>query len=260
MWFVEAQTWWTPEGGHTNHIHVDGSDWPLYQQVTGPVAYNAKVKLHHVDGFVEQIDPAFMPSLRAGNYLQGEHESVLIEKALPFTGDSKASGKDGWQPWKVQATLRDADGTRRACRLIGSVDVRNGNPPNGKAPDSLTAHAWPVPSTTDGRGYTNATLAYASIPFAPVSGIWKPKVTVRSSNGEPRSLFVSVDPSFHAVPPYPGRVYVDAIFSKDPQIVVIDTRELSNGLHKLMIKGSDVGLFPGGTLEGVLVVGFEVRN
>lgn len=273
MLTVDAQSWWTPSSGphdgETMHVHVGGT-WPLYERLTGQVPIDLSVKLHHADGYVQDIECPLTQNPPKGNYLQGDPDSSLVQKTFPFTMDTTRRATDGWTLFQAQVSFVDGtDGSRRAARIRGSVYTRNGYPPNDEIdPKELTALSWFQPSDTDGRGYTNAAIALRSLPIdldgrmTPVAGIWRPLVRVHPSiSGQMRHLFVTVDPDFHNPDP---DLREGSVVLREPNAtskfreVSIDTSRLSKGPHRLMVKGSDEGMFPRGTLQGALVIGFTV--
>lgn len=92
--------------------------------------------------------------------------------------------------------------------------------------------------------------------------IWRlPKTTANVTRS-----FVSLDPSFHADPPFSGTVLTDAPSSMY-QHTFVDTKTLKNGLHRLFMRADAYvapnasPLFPpGGTNTGVLALMFNVAN
>lgn len=262
---IDVQNWSTPDGAEEpQHVHL-GGDLPLYRQVSGAQAITYRYQLHEADGTITKLnqdgnglrDPSTKPW---PPIVSSDGEFVVLDKGYTI---NSAFQQDGWRVFKPAAHFFDRNlGLHRFVRLEAEWDCRNGNgTPNLKRLDGMSGQAW-VEEDPQVRGYSNVTLATGSIPLAPVSGLWKPLIRFGSSiQGQLRHGFVSIDPSFHADPPYPGIVVFDKRnLEKRFLPVPIDTTQLPNGPHKLFMKASDEGMFPGFTLEGVLVVAFEVRN
>ena len=68
----------------------------------------------------------------------------------------------------------------------------------------------------------------------------------------------SPEPSFHAVPFYPGQVVSDGAGANVWRKLYIDTTKLTNGVHKLFLR-TDAPI-SSGTGSGVFVVEFVVDN
>jgi len=258
---VDAQSWWTPDGGETMHLHV-GGEWPLYTTVlSGVVQIPITLKLHHAAGVIKKIDLPSGDTIR-GTFLVGDPASAVVQTTITQPWDTTGE-PSGETLFRVAASFTDAiDGTVRKARILGTTRIVNANPPSSGNRKELRAASWFAPSDTDGRGYTNASLHRDTLPTAPVSGVWRPKVKVGSSiSGQTRHLFVSIDPDFHHADPALREGFVlrrTAHVANTWIDIPVDTARLSSGPHKLMIKGSDAGMFPRGTLEGALVVGFTV--
>jgi hypothetical protein len=258
---VEAQGWWTPAGGgHTMHVHLGSGNSPLYRRITGRVGYDVNIKLHLASGLIGALSSTFAPVLR-GTLLRGVPTSIVEERTFPTISDTTATTTDGWKMFTIQTVFTDAgDGMRRLVRLRGYTQVANGNPASDNRAKDLVISSWIAPSDFEGRGYSSVLLHRDDIPFGPVSGIWQPRVKVGSSQrGQRRHMFASIDPDFHN-----GRrglvVFEQPNQAPDWVTLRIDTRALTNGRHRLLVKASDAGMFPSGALEGALVVGFTVAN
>lgn len=257
---VEAQSWWTPDSGEQEHIHV-GGNLPYYQELTGVVDIPITMKLHHAGGEMTGLEVSPFPKpTRDFVHFLGDATSNLIERTDVIECDTASTGFDGPDVLSFQARFKMADGQVRLARIKGGVSFKNGNPSSNNGFTPLVGQAWFSPSDADNRGYSNVTLPYNSIPFTPKKGIWTFKFSVGSSkSGQLRHGLVTVDPDIHAG--IPGTiVFEQKNLDKDTNLVSIDTTKFSNGEHKLMLRCSDEGMFPGGTLEGVLVLPFTVNN
>ena len=96
-----------------------------------------------------------------------------------------------------------------------------------------------------------------------VSGIWSPTLRI-VDHAEAGDIpvthhFVSLDPDFHATPVVLGSIIADGSGPFPQQAVSIDTRSLTNGKHKLLLR-ADCDDPRGSTNSGVLVFTFVVGN
>jgi len=82
------------------------------------------------------------------------------------------------------------------------------------------------------------------------------RVVVRGNHFQ--VMFITIDPSFHAVPFYPGQVVYDGAGANVWRKLYIDTTKLTNGVHKLFLR-TDAPI-SSGTGSGVFVVEFVVDN
>ena len=108
-------------------------------------------------------------------------------------------------------------------------------------------------------GYANAQLN-SLYPTSPVSGVWTSNVKMAPGSGGIAVTHhtVRLDPDFHAVPVIEGTILEDGTgeFSGN---LSIDTRTLSNGPHKLMLR-ADADASTGSTNSGVCIIRFTVQN
>lgn len=258
---LEVQGWWTPAaGGETMHMHLGSRNSPLYQRVSGNVAWDTTLKLHLADGRIGALSSTFAPTL-SGVLLRGIPTSVVEERSFQIVSDTTRATSDGWARFRVQSVFTDArDNMKRLVRLAGWMNVVNGKPLSDARAKELRASSWISPSDFEGRGYSTVHLHQADFPVKPVGGVWRPRVMIGSSkSGQRRHLFASIDPDFHNG--HKGQVVLEQLNASKTWITLsIDTRRFQNGLHKLFVKGSDAGMFPSGTLEAALAVGFTVAN
>jgi hypothetical protein len=70
---------------------------------------------------------------------------------------------------------------------------------------------------------------------------------------------VTIDPAFHDMPPDRGRVQLDQSGAFDGPIA-IDTTQLANGPHKLVVVSSADHTDRGSTQSGVMTIPFTVDN
>jgi hypothetical protein len=269
----EAQSWWTPkeaEDGEPMHVHLGSATSPLFRTISGSVAFNVTAKLHFATGGFRFIDSTWAPRVgtRSANLLTGDPTSVQQDGTYTVTATTTGGSYDGIQRYTIQSQFvinnpatPAVHGKALLTRLRGHTRLANGTTSiSAMSPQDLIGSAWFAPADFEGRGYSTAQIASRSIPTGPVSGIWAPLVMVGSSeSGQTRHLFVTVDPDFHNH--HHGWVIADVPnVSRRYRQVFIDTTKLANGMHRLFVKASDKGMFPTGTLEGAIVLGFEVQN
>lgn len=101
--------------------------------------------------------------------------------------------------------------------------------------------------------------------MTPVSGVWQPTVETLpgaffSSPLAVHHSLVTLDPDFHAVPANQGTVLRDVNGPISPTTLSIDTTQLADGPHKLVIVASHNHLDLGSTQSGVQVIPFTVAN
>jgi hypothetical protein len=261
----EGQCWFKEDSDESDfgfgHIHLGGGMMPVYMPLPlGPVSFLLTFQMHDQEGTLQKLDfigaglrdPATSPWSPLIPY--GDYEQIAVTRTYTVQPRPK---DDGWQLIKPEIFLRDMMGRARKCRLSLQLNFGRGTVPT----EHLMCEAWPSPSDTDGRAYSNATLHKQDIPLKPLSGLWSPRFRFHSSSGLPRHGFVSIDPSFHAGSR--GTVLfeqenLNGDFRTLP--VPIDTRALTNGVHKLCLKCSDRGMHPNGTMQGLLLVPFLVDN
>lgn len=285
--FLEAQQWWQPTLNGTEnlgHVHM-GMCFPRQGvHVSGTVHFDFIVQLHENPGVLQNI----RIHLLDGNGQNHQVVSVKVNQTaaqhcpatpdqctwtIPIDLNTTVSTTDGYQNIRPAAIVMHPNqgGTKRFAGSAWPMYLENGKPvKNSIASTRIAGSSW----------YTGALYGEAEflgiIPDAPVSGTWTPTVWMHPGAGGKtvKRSFVSIDPAFHAVPPYPGMVVLDQPSSyKGP--VSIDTTQLSNGLHKLFIRadapcsgatGNDCGKKPNGTTNNtathssVQVIQFTVAN
>jgi hypothetical protein len=100
------------------------------------------------------------------------------------------------------------------------------------------------------------------VPTAPVSGTWSPEGETLPGAGPSSPVthtLVTIDPAFHDLPPDRGKVQLDQTGAfRGP--ISIDTTQLANGPHKLVVASSADDQNRGSTQSGVMVIPFTVDN
>jgi len=270
--FLEAQSWWRQTPGATGtdfgHVHV-GTCFPYLQNVGDSVPFDVQVKLHDNPGRLDQVD------VQAFNDAYGV--KLLTSTSPGFTcptGDctltyhldapTTALSAGGLTEFRVRATVRTPDGNDFLATDGWLAYVRNGKPSvdtHYLAPNISEARGWYGLPGTDGLGYENARLR-SPVPATPVSGTWSPEVETLPGAGPSSPVthtLVTIDPAFHNVPPDNGKVQLDQAGSFRGSIP-IDTTQLANGPHKLVIVSSADHLDRGSTQSGVVAIPFTVYN
>jgi hypothetical protein len=227
------------------------------------------VKLHDNPGRLDQVD------------VQAFHDSYGVELlASTSPGFTCTSGDctltyhldapttalpvGGLTEFRVRATVRTPDGNDFLATDGWLAYVRNGKPSVDTrylAPNISEARGWYGLPGTDGLGYENARLR-SPVPTAPVSGTWSPEVETLPGAGPSSPVthtLVTIDPALHNVPPDNGKVQLDQAGAFGGSIA-IDTTQLANGPHKLVIISSADHSDRGSTQSGVLAIPFMVDN
>jgi len=259
--WLESQSWWlqTPGASGTDfgHAHV-GTCFPYGVPVSGQVAFDVKITLFHNPGVLVRLQPHIATGSGSVNYEQ----PVLNWKAPNGTGelwqrvviDTTRVSVDGLQELRMFAQIKEPDGKEMHVSTGWQLLLANGNGRSDYRHQGL--------GFTEGRGwYTDVdyTVARFSSVIPPaVSGVWKFNVDLKpGAGGIPvTSHTVAVDPNHHQGQPgwvvkSGGGEYVGS--------VSIDTRQLANGSHRLMLK-ADAAASSGSTNSGILVLFFNVQN
>jgi hypothetical protein len=153
---------------------------------------------------------------------------------------------NGWdtgrREWRWTANVpRNSEGNRHFQSTGWQLCVRACTPNETyRAGPWTEARGW----YDDGHGYQNARF-FSKLPYAPLSGLWTFRVRlVQSGVGG-----VFIDPDFHA-----GNQGIKIASGGYDGNLTIDTRTLSNGIHRLVLVASD------NQSAGVQVIEFRVAN
>lgn len=288
--FLENQSWWEPQArdpadpdhpgtGKQGHIHV-GTCFPLYQQLSGDTLHlDINLKLHNITGFANQLridaygDRTYMAPRTT--WLGGEKrwhcETVDCERWVSVDVPLSGLQFGGDHEWNVFLMVWKSDGSQKqynVSRWHASVNRPLPEPPTGSVV-ARTRESGRVGTggdswftTTSGGNYARVGMLRSDIPWNektgqlnPVSGIWRPRLFF-----EKHKNFVYIDPQLHAVPPHKGVVLSEATSDDGATTgqLSIDTRRLSNGLHRLVFGTGNVTR--NGTHSGVGVIPFLVLN
>ena len=270
--FLEAQSWWLQTSGTTGtdfgHIHV-GTCFPYLQNVSGSVRFDIQVKLHNNPGRLYQVDVQAFNDAYGVKLLTSTDPGFTCltdDCTLTYHLDAPTTvlSVDGLTEFRVRATVRTPDGNDFLATDGWPSYVRNGKTPvdtHYLAPNITEARGWYGLPGTDGLGYENARLR-SPVPTAPVSGTWTPEVETLPGAGPSSPVthtLVTIDPAFHDMPPDRGKVQLDRTGAfRGP--IAIDTTQLANGPHKLVVLSSADHRDRGSTQSGVMAIPFTVDN
>lgn len=173
-----------------------------------------------------------------------------------LTFDTSLFPNDGWQQFRVRGKVDEPDGTEMRTSTGLHAYLSNGNPVN---------HVYEPETTIEARGwYTNAEYAVSNIKEVarnpgPFSGVWAPKVQMKEGSGgiavtEHRA---ALDAAIHA-----GNLgtLLTTGAGEYRERVVVDTKALSDGWHKLFLRTSQDEPLLECTNSAVMVYFFEVLN
>jgi hypothetical protein len=270
--FLEAQSWWRQTPGATGtdfgHVHV-GTCFPYLQYVSDSVPFDIQVKLHNNPGRLYQVDVQAFNDAYGVKLLTSTDPGFTCptgDCTLTYHLDALTTGLavDGLTEFRVRATVRTPDGNDFLATDGWLAYVRNGKTSvdtHYLAPNTSEARGWYGLPGTDGLGYENARLR-SPLPTAPLSGTWSPEVETLPGAGPSSPLthtLVTIDPAFHDMPPDRGKVQLDQPGAfRGP--IAIDTTQLANGPHKLVVVSSAGHPDSGSTQSGVLAIPFTVDN
>jgi hypothetical protein len=257
--FQETQGWWTPPGtaigGDSEHIHV-GLCFPEGQTISGVTHADVRVVLHNV--------PASATFRRLRLDVYGAGQRVFSqETAFPCTEmtcvrwwsvdiDTRLVKVDGWQEfrWGAVVTKKDKSQFFASTRFFAYLQ-------NGKKIQNYDRKRFGGAGYYTGAEYTQVRIDPATFPAIgqTVSGIW----SLKYRHDKPDGFFLSVDPDFHGGSA--GTVLAQGTGGANVwKTLAIDTRQFSNGEHKLFVRTDDTIAKPAGTNSGAVVLPFVVNN
>ncbi|HEX6386868.1 MAG TPA: hypothetical protein VF177_19555 [Anaerolineae bacterium] len=279
---LESQTWWwrrlpSQTGTDFGHVHVF-TCFPSRQRVSGIVELDLKVVFHKNPGVLQRLHIQGWPDTDVDNsgtgceYITGNlwcaDDLSLICKTDDCVWWFKAqidTGRflsDGLKEFRIRATAATPDGLSMSNSTSWFMDVQNekGNETNSSYHDGrvLASRGW-----YDCHGYTVAEIHVDGTPPNPVPPSWKVRVVAKPGAKEKcdhvdevAHHLLTIDPDFHADDP--GLVIREAGGEFDGT-VAIDTTQLSNGWHKLVLR-ADADTEADSTNSAVQVVWFKVQN
>ena len=255
---LETQSWWSPLAGAPmpgmpGHIHL-GACFPLKGKLSAPVDIDAVIQLHNNPSRLTGVrwsEDSTVKQLVAQDFSCPTEQCQLT---VPLHLDPAKFAHSGWREIRFTADTDTRDGfrmynTTRWC--VNVVSTKSASDYCGpRAPGRNGTAGW-----YSGVGYTNVYLDDATFPYKPVSGTWCFNARFEDDHG-----FASIDPAFHAMPPYPGQVLYDGPGGNVWRSICLDTTTLTDGIHTLHLRTDDAGKSPKGTASGVYAIKFTVAN
>lgn len=253
--FLEVQAWWkghnTPNG--RAHLHA-GTCFPLGQKVRGRVRFDVRIIMHN--------NPGHLFSASLGVY-GGEDKYVKLDHRCRRTCtfwvtryiDTRTT-LDGWHEFRFKPRVRFRNGNRMMPSTGWPANIDNGRRVGDHDRSSignLVGRGW-----YEELGYQNPTFEKARVALRGwQSGMWQPQVSLDAgAKGRPPTLVAAyVDADFHHDDP--GMVVLQRSRRYEGPLHV-DTTELSNGWHRLILRVS--AKYNRRENTGVLVIWFRVRN
>jgi hypothetical protein len=280
--FLEAQSWWrtTPGKTGTDHGHGHfGACVPLNQTIRGVMHIDWVAKLHDNPGYIKDIvQEVAIPSSNTSGTQTKTTPRYACPTAdctfvIPTDFDTTKVPTDGVEGMKARMRIAEPDGhTMRPSLRFPARLANGGRPVKDSSRSSLFGYGWYGSSNDNNVGPKYAYARFLSpVPTAPLSGKWTFNVSFEGDEAHISDnvtrYFVSIDPAFHATPPYEGKVVYAGSTSCTPfgigcdgpsnQPITVDTSTLAPGPHKLFLR-TDEDDSTGSTNSGVLVIPFVV--
>jgi|SRR5690242_5831158 len=256
--FLDSQSWWTTfpgqSGTNFGHTHVS-TCFPLGQHVSGVISLNVRVTMHDNPG---SLDTLTIQMGASGNYVAAQQKfkppltcTNTCQWWVPLQVNVGGFPNSGYQEVRIRAHVREPDGKINSGSTGWQIYVDNGKPRKDYRQSTfIQGTGW----YTDVE-YTQSRLL-SGLPPAIVSGVWLPRVECHTNKVPVTECLVTIDPDFHMN--NDGIVFLRVNHSfRD--YVPIDTRLLTNGLHKLVIR-TDATAPTDSTASGVLGAPFMVMN
>lgn len=259
--YLQSHGWWQAPGVAFpgKHVHLE-TCFPLHQKVKGIVRFDTIIRLHAMqnNGAINLV--------RVQIFNNGTPDQFTTQKSvnlscsvtdcswvIPIDVDTTRVPNDGRWEFRMTANVpKTAEGNRFYQTTRWSATLNNGKiVKNGESLNrSPGAAGWYT-----GVDYQNVFCGPNdgySLVSSPKSGV----VTI-ACKFEMQTAFASIDPNFHAGDP--GKILLN-YSTGGMKNITIDTRKLSNGPHKLLLRTDAKVTKPQGTASGVLVLPFTVAN
>jgi hypothetical protein len=253
--FLEVQAWWrganTPNG--RAHLHA-GTCFPLGQKVSGRLRFDIRIIMHNNPGHLFSVSAGVFGG--ADTYKELDYRCVGTCTYWVTTYVDTRTTLDGWHEFRFKPRVRFRNENRMLTSTGWPAFIANGRRVGDENRDSigaLVARGW-----YEHHGYQNPVLRSAREAIrGPLSGIWRPAVqlTAGAQGFRPTSVAAYLDADFHHDDP--GMV----IFRRRGPYagpLQIDTRELPNGWHRLILRVSASHYRRENS--GLLVTWFYVKN
>lgn len=261
----ESRGWWTPSADSIDLYRGVDMEVCAPRLLVGDYPVTLHVQLRH--------NFATITTLRvqiAGDYGQvvAYQADNLTLRGDPVTGDgewyvpvvlhSQVAPQDGWQELRFTANIKSDQFGRRQYQSTGiQAYVKNGKTVKATY---RTLPYWEARGWYEGVEYENV-LIHQDPPSAPVSGTWAFKWEAKAGSGGKAITYhaLYVDANTHAVPMVLPHVY-SAGNGAFNGTTLIDTTQLTNGVHKLLLRADAKTSSPAGTTSGLMQILFVVQN
>jgi chitodextrinase len=255
---VETQSWWAPMAGapmpdQSGHIHL-GACFPLRGTLSEPVNVDVVVQLHNNPSNLTGVRWSENSTVRQKVLQNYSCTTMQCQLTVPLKLDPAQFTRSGWREIRFTADADTPDGfrmyntTRWCINVVSAAPVEDYCGP--AVPGRNGAAGW-----YSGVGYTNVYIDDATFPYTPVSGTWCFRAKFEKARG-----VASLDPAFHADPPYAGRILYDGPGNNTWRQICLDTTGLNDGVHTLHLRTEHAGTKPVGTAGGIYSIKFTVDN
>lgn len=293
--FLEAQIWWGFErgmfarldqlpdlGDEFGHGHL-GACVPLdspADPITGDLRVDYVVKLHGNPGYVKRLEEEIsdvdgdvgLRTVYTGGTavrcpLEAPEDCTFILETHFDTSVARYDGRVQLQP---RVIIPEPDGNFMRPSLRFPFYVENGNPPgnNVRSTNVPLGYGWYGPDNANA-GYAWGRLD-SGVPAGPVSGLWSFRASFLSDGGGHNTTYyrIAVDPDIHHG--RLGTILAEGVTDCVPgghgcsgprkRTFTLDTTELADGRHKLMLLTDAQDPLRLNTNSGIFVAPFTVSN
>lgn len=254
---LDSQVWWTKDTGDGfGHVHTLVC-WPVRQKIRGVVPLDVQLTMHDDPG--GKLDRLTVQIGGSGEYVAAQKKfdpalrcSDTCSWWVHLDANTAGFANDGWQEFRIRPRVIESDGKVKIGSTSYQAYLANGKPIKSyRPPDYFQGKGW----------YTNVDYAQARItsplPNTAVSGSWSVSFACDSSNTPVNSCIVAIDPDFHANDN--GTILFKSNGAYKGAITV-NTTQLSNGWHKLVIASDVHSIAAGGTERGMFGVYVLINN
>jgi hypothetical protein len=246
---LESQTWWTPIAGapdpaEPGHVHT-GACFPLKGTLSGPASIDVVTQLHN--------NPSKLTLVR---WSDGSNVKQTISKSFScptsqcaqtdtLTLDPAKFDYSGWREVRITSNTQTLDGNRMYTTTRWCIFVVNGKPQSNYCGPSSPGRNGTAGWYT-GVEYMNAYVDDATFPYGPVG-----MGSCMRMKGDRSTLFVSLDPHWHNIPPDPGRVLYNGAGNNTWRTICLPSDLVPGSVHRVFERTDATGTTPVGTGSGV---------